>query len=88
MYKRLSEKEWESASRAIQRIAQQEGKTVEEVRKDMKLAMLCGLLNNEPQVQAMWKSIPCEGKYPEPEELIAWAAKRTRQNCFEPPFPF
>ena len=51
MYKKLSEKEWESASRAIQRIAQQEGKTVEEVRKDMKLAMLCGLLNNEPQVQ-------------------------------------
>lgn len=48
MYKKLSEKECEAASRAIQRIALQEGKTVEEVRKDMKLAMLCGLLNNEP----------------------------------------
>ena len=73
---KLSEKEWDAAATVIQRIAIQEGRTVEEVRKEMKLAMFCGLANNDPQVQTMWKSIPCEGKYPEPEELIAWAAKR------------
>ena len=73
---KLSEKEWDAAATVIQRIAIQDGRTVEEVRKEMKLAMFCGLSNNDPQVQTMWKSIPCEGEYPEPEELIAWAVKR------------
>ncbi len=85
MKEKLSKKEWDVARKAIQRIALQERKTVEQVRKDIKLAMLCGLLNNDPQVQAMWKSIPCEGEYPEPEELIAWVAKRVTTERFEMP---
>lgn len=82
MNQKLSQKEWDVARKAIQRIALKERKTVEQVRKDMKLAMLCGLMNNDPKVQAMWKSIPSEGEYPEPEELIVWASKRTASEVF------
>lgn len=81
MSEKLNQKEWDAARKAIQRIALQERKSVEQVRKDMKLAMLCGLMNNDPQVQAMWKSIPCEGEYPEPEELIIWASKRVSNGA-------
>lgn len=40
-----------NAERAIQELAIREGKTVEYIRSQMKLAMLSGLCNPDPQVQ-------------------------------------
>lgn len=52
----------------------QEGITVAEVRKQMELAMLEGLNNPDPAIQARWKMIPCKGDIPTPEELITYIA--------------
>ena len=43
----------------------------------MKLAMLCGMVNQDPEVQKKWSEIPCEGSVPTPEEFILWAANKT-----------
>ena len=43
------------AERAIRTLAMKEGKTVEYIRSQMKLAMISGLCNPDPQVQANWK---------------------------------
>ena len=62
------------AEKAIRSIAMREGVTTEEVRKQMKLAMLAGLCSQDPVVQARWKIIPCKGEVPTPEELITYIA--------------
>lgn len=62
------------AERAIRDIAIQEGKTVEYIRLQMKIAMLSGLSNPDLEIQARWKLIPCEGEIPTPEELITYLA--------------
>lgn len=62
------------AKKAIRRIAMRERVTVEEVHKQMKLAILAGLCNQDSAVQARWKKIPCEGEVPTPGELIAYLA--------------
>lgn len=60
--KRLTQEErLERAKIAIEEIAAKEGKTVDQIRLSMKEAMIVGLLNPDPKVQAMWKSIPCSG---------------------------
>lgn len=62
------------AEKAIRLLAMREGKTVEEIRKQMKLAMLAGLCCQDPEVQARWRKIPCKGEVPTPEELITHLA--------------
>ena len=62
------------AEKAIRIIAMKNGVTVEEVRKQIKLAMLAGLCSQDPAVQARWKKVPCKGEVPTPEELIAYIA--------------
>lgn len=65
-----------SAEQALQEVALRHNTTVEEVRKEIKLAMLAGLCNTDPAVQAKWKEIPCAGEVPTPEELITYIADR------------
>ena len=62
------------AERALREVAQQNNTTLEEVKKEIRLAMLAGLCNTDPAVQARWKDIPCAGEVPTPEELIAYVA--------------
>ena len=62
------------AERALQATALREGKTVEYVRSQIKIAMLAGLSNQDPEIQAKWKMIPCKGEVPTPEELITYLA--------------
>ena len=59
-----------SAEQALQEVALRNRTTVEEVRKEIKLAMLAGLCNTDPAVQAKWREIPSAGEIPTPEELI------------------
>lgn len=67
-----------SAEQALQEVALRHNTTVEEVRKEIKLAMLAGLCNTAPTVQAKWKEIPRVGDVPTPEELITYAAEKVK----------
>ena len=67
-----------SAEEALQTVAIRNGTTVEAVRKEIKLAMLAGLCNADPAVQAKWKEMPCIGDVPNPEELITYAAEKVK----------
>ena len=69
-----------SAEEALQTVAIRNGTTVEAVRKEIKLAMLAGLCNTDPTVQAKWKEIPCAGEVPTPEELIAYLVKEITEK--------
>ena len=60
----------------IQAVAKQNGVTEEQVRKDMKEAMLAGMNNPDPKVQAEWKSFHYAGDEPTVEEFIIWMTSR------------
>lgn len=62
------------AEHALREVARQNNATLKEVKKEIRLAMLAGLCNSDPAVQARWKDIPCAGEIPTPEELIAYIA--------------
>lgn len=66
-----------NTKRIIQKIAEENGVPPVEVRQDMLAAIRDGFNNPDPQVHAVWSSIPCEGEMPTIEELLSWAAKRS-----------
>lgn len=69
-----------NAETAIKKIAMREGITVEEVRAEMKRAMLIGLCSKDPAVRERWKRIPCKGDIPTPEELIVYMAQNVKES--------
>ncbi|MEG0321594.1 MAG: hypothetical protein RR606_05335 [Oscillospiraceae bacterium] len=69
-----------SAGRALIAMAARENTTVEEVRKQIQIAMIAGMANQDPKVQAEWKRIPCAGEVLTPEEVIAFYAAGLAQN--------
>lgn len=60
----------------IRKIAEENGVTPAEVRQEMLAALREGFHNPDPQVQAVWKEIPCKGDMPTIEEFLTWAAQR------------
>lgn len=44
----------------------------------MKIAMLSGLYNSDPQVKKQWQKIPYKGEVPTPEELITYLAEHIK----------
>lgn len=63
-----------AAKDIIKQVARNNGVSEEEIRAEMKAAMMAGWNNPDPNVREMWSRIPCEGEMPTPEELIIWAA--------------
>ena len=63
-----------SAEQALREVARRNKTTVEEVRREIKLAMLAGLCDPDPAVQARWKEIPRAGDVPTPEDVISYIA--------------
>jgi len=59
---------------ALQKIAETEGVSVNEVRREIELAIMAARENPDPKVQAFWRSIPYKGDNPTPEEVIAHIA--------------
>lgn len=57
-----------AARRAIEAIAMREGISVEEVRREISLAILTA----QPKDASIVSAIPCAGLVPTPEELIAY----------------
>ena len=68
------------AHSAVKTVAKNEGMTITDVREEMKAAIAEGMQSADPAVREMWKSIPCKGDAPEPEELIAWLAGQVRER--------
>ena len=64
------------ANKAISQVAQRHHVSEDTVREDMKKAISEALSSPDPEVQALWKQIPCASETPEPEELIEWIMKQ------------
>lgn len=71
-----------NAEAAIRKIALREGITVEEVRTEMKKAMLIGLCSQDPAIREKWKKIPCKGDIPTLEELIVYMAQHVKERLY------
>ena len=68
------------AENAIKKLAERDGVSVEYVRNQMKIAMINGLCSKDPVQKAYWKSIPCEGEIPTPEEFIAYTSNVVKKQ--------
>lgn len=64
------------AHNALEQIARRDGKSIEQVRKHIQIAMMSGLLSDDTNVQEKWGRIPHAGEVPSPEEVIAYYANK------------
>lgn len=65
-------KQLAAARRAMEVIAAREGISVEEVRREISLAILMA----QPKDAGIVSEIPCAGLFPTPEELIAYCVSK------------
>lgn len=63
---------------SIRRVAELHGTSERCVRQEIQRAMEIAMRSPDPKVQKIWASIPRKGKEVTVEELIEWAARRTR----------
>jgi hypothetical protein len=71
-----------NAEAAIRKIALREGIPFEEVRTEMKKAMLVGLYSQDPAIREKWGKIPCKGDIPTPEELIIYMVQNVEERLY------
>lgn len=64
----------------IQMIATEQGISVQEVRRSILEALDAGRNHPDPCVQAIWHSIPCEGKTPTLNETLTFLAYQLTEN--------
>ena len=76
-------KQLAAARRAMEVIAMREGISVEEVRREISLAILMA----QPRDVGIVSEIPCAGAAPTPEELIAYCAARIQRERRNSPRP-
>ena len=69
-------KQLAAARRAMEVIAAREGINVEEVRREISLAILMA----QPRDAGIVSEIPCAGAVPMPEEMIACCAARIQRE--------
>lgn len=65
---------------ALKQIAAREEITVEQVRQEIQEAIDIGMAACNPLVQAAWKSIPCKGDKPTPEEVIVHICRQVQRH--------
>ncbi len=66
----MTGKELQLVRRTLRKIAEKEGKTLDEIKRGINTAILVGSFSPEPEAQAFWRNIPSQGEYPTPEEAI------------------
>lgn len=54
----------------LEQVAKKNHTTVEEVYKEMQIAIDAGFDNPDPEVQKMWKQFSFKGERPTPEDVI------------------
>ena len=68
------------AEAALLEVARRHHTTVEEVRREIRLAMAMAMCNPDPAARKIWGEIPCDGNVLTPEDLITYAAMRCRKS--------
>jgi len=63
-------------NKVLAEIAQKNGVSVAEVRREIQAALDEGMKNPNPNVQAYWNSIPRRGEKPTINEVITCISKR------------
>ena len=76
-------KQLTAARRAMEVIAAREGISVEEVRREISLAILMA----QPRDAGIVSEIPCAGAIPTPEEMTACCAARIQKERRNSPRP-
>lgn len=64
------------AEAALRKVARKNHTTLEEVRKEIRLAMIAAMCDPDLSTQRVWREIPCAGAALTPEDLIAYIAKQ------------
>lgn len=74
----LSAREQKAMKKIITQIAQKHGVTEVEVRRDITELIAEAIKNSQgdPVAQKLWKTCPCTGDIPTPEEFIFWTSSR------------
>lgn len=62
----------------LEHVAKQNNTTVEEVYKEMQIAIDAAFDSPDPEVQKKWKQIPFKGDRPTPEDLIPYIASQVK----------
>ena len=75
------------AEAALLEVARRHHTTVEEVRREIRLAMAMAMCSPDPAVRKIWGEIPCDGNVLTPEDLITYAAMRCREGSAESSLP-
>ena len=66
------------AEAALREVARKNHTTVEEVRKEIRLAMIAAMCNPDPAIQKRWNAIPHAGDTLTPEDFITYVASQCR----------
>lgn len=69
----------EKAERIYQQVARKNNTTVEDVKKEIKRAMVIGMCNQDPEVQRKWREIPRDHDVLTPEELLIFLSMQVKQ---------
>lgn len=62
------------AQKAFERIAQENGTTIFEVRREIEKAIAEGMKSTDPNAIMFWRSVPHQGATPTPEEVVVYMA--------------
>jgi predicted Zn-dependent protease len=76
----MNEKRLQIAKNSIIKLAKQEGVSAEYVRKQIEVAILSGLSNEDKNKKAFWESIPRERDMPTPEEVILYISEQVKRR--------
>lgn len=64
------------ADAALREVARKNHITVDEVRKEIRLAMIAAMCDPDPAIQRVWREIPHAGDLLTPEDFITYIAKQ------------
>jgi len=67
-------------SKILEQIAKKNGVPVEDVRKEIEMAIAAAQNNPDPEVQKEWSKMKFKNDTPTPEEFIKYMAKRVRNG--------
>ena len=67
-----------NADAALLEVARRHHTTVEEVRKEIRLAMIAAMCDPDPAIQKRWNVIPHAGDTLTPEDFITYVASQCR----------
>ena len=71
----MDSKKMRIVENALRQIAEREGKTIDDIREDIRAALSAGRESPDASVRDRWQSVPCVGDEPTPEEVVLYLAE-------------